>query len=161
MITNELSIPEYIEGIPTEKKRSKERVALIKRYYQCLWRILQIKGQGNWIVNDFLGTNIYIVERESDKKTVYAASNNWQSTCAVKYLEEVVSKATKIDDGPIYSRPKGKTQKANGYKDIVVLHHKVSVKHHPNLNFLAKLTIGVKANGKHIQYCVNKVERIK
>ncbi len=158
---NNNDLPEYIEGIPTEKKRSKERVALIRCYYGCLWRMLQRKGRKNCVFNSFLGTDVYIVENESDKKTIYAASKNWQSTYAVKHLEEVVSKATKLDDGPIYGLPKGNTQKANGYKNIVVLHHKLSVKKHPNLNFTAKLTIGVKANGKHIQYCVNKVEWTK
>ncbi len=32
----------------------------------------------------FLGVNVFIVEKESDKKTIYAASKNWQSTYAVK-----------------------------------------------------------------------------
>ena len=33
------------------------------------------------------------MEKESDKKTIYAASKNWQSTFAVKHLSEVVVKA--------------------------------------------------------------------
>ena len=26
------------------------------------------------------------------------------------------------------------------------------------LNFMVKLTIGIKSDGKHVQYCVNKIE---
>lgn len=40
-----------------------------------------------------LGVDIYIVENESDKKTINTASKNWQSTFAVKYLEDVVVKS--------------------------------------------------------------------
>ena len=39
------------------------------------------------IFNDYLGVYIHIIENESDKKTINAASHNWQSTFAVKHLE--------------------------------------------------------------------------
>ena len=123
-----------------------------------LWKKLQKEGQSNSVYNEFLGVDVFIVEKESDKKTIYAASKNWQSTYAVKHLEEVISKATKLDDGPIYDLPKGNTQKANGYKNIAVLHYMFTDDQKPYLNFVAKLTIGIKADNKHIQYCINKVE---
>ena len=50
------------------------------------------------------------------------------------------------------------TQKANGYKNIAVLHYMFTDDQKPYLNFVAKLTIGIKADNKHIQYCINKVE---
>ena len=153
-----MEIPEYVYGIPTQKSKSKERVELIRDYYSKLWKKLQKEGRGNSVFNEFLGVEIYIVEKESDKKTIYAASKNWQSTFAVKHLEEVISKATKLGDGPIYDMPKGNTQKANGYKNIAVLHYLFADNDRPYLNFAAKLTIGIKADDKHIQYCVNKVE---
>lgn len=151
-------LPEYIEYIPTQKAKSKERVELIRSYYEKLWKQLQREGRNNRIFNRFLGVDVFIVDKESDKKTIYAASKNWQSTFAVKHLKEVVSEAKKFDDGPIYDRPKGNTQKANGYKNIVVLYHRFINQEHPYLNFVAKLTIGIKADGKHVQYCVNKIE---
>ena len=131
---------------------------LIRDYYSKLWKKLQKEGQSNSVYNEFLGVDVFIVEKESDKKTIYAASKNWQSTYAVKHLEEVISKATKLDDGPIYDLPKGNTQKANGYKNIAVLHYMFTDDQKPYLNFVAKLTIGIKADNKHIQYCINKVE---
>ena len=153
-----MEIPEYVYGIPTQKAKSKERVELIRDYYSKLWKKLQKEGQSNSVYNEFLGVDVFIVEKESDKKTIYAASKNWQSTYAVKHLEEVISKATKLDDGPIYNLPKGNTQKANGYKNIAVLHYMFTDDQKPYLNFVAKLTIGIKADNKHIQYCINKVE---
>lgn len=155
------TLPEIIEGIPTAKKLSKERVALIKKYYTMLWKKLQKTRRQNKIFCNYLGVDVFIVESESDKKTIFAASKNWQSTYAVKHLETVITKAIKLGDGPIYDKPKSNTQKANGYKNMVVLHHKFSNEKYSYLNFMAKLTIGIKADGKHVQYCVNKVECTK
>ena len=153
-----MEIPEYVCGIPTLKAKSKERVELIRDYYSKLWKKLQKEGRSNSIYNDYLGVEVYVIEKESDKKTIYAASKNWQSTYAVKHLEELISKAAKLGDGPVYDLPKGNTQKANGYKNIAVLHYMFTDTHRPYLNFVAKLTIGIKADKKHIQYCINKVE---
>lgn len=66
---------------------------LIRNYYVILWKKLQREGKNNKIFNNYLGVDIYIVENESDKKTINTASKNWQSTFAVKYLEDVVVKS--------------------------------------------------------------------
>ena len=156
-----MKIPENVFGIPTPKNKSKERVGLIRDYYDRLWKKLQKEGRNNSVFNKFLGVDVFIVEKESDKKTIYAASKNWQSTFAVKHLEEVITYASKLGDGPIYDKPKGNTQKANGYKNIVVLHYAFSDEKIPYLNFHVKLTIGIKADNKHVQYCINKVECVQ
>ena len=70
-----MEIPEYIEGIPTGKIKSKERVELIRIYYSKLWKRLQKEGRGNYVFNDFLGVNIYIVEKESDNKHIQYCIN--------------------------------------------------------------------------------------
>ena len=80
-------LPEYVHGIPTAKNRSRERRDLITNYYSNLWKKLQREGKRNMIFNDYLGVYIHIIENESDKKTINAASHNWQSTFAVKHLE--------------------------------------------------------------------------
>ena len=69
-----MEIPEYVNGIPTKKTKSKERVQLINEYYSKLWKKLQKEGRSNSVFNKFLGVNVYVVEKESDKKTIYAAS---------------------------------------------------------------------------------------
>lgn len=38
-------LPEYIEYIPTQKAKSKERVELIRSYYEKLWKQLQREGR--------------------------------------------------------------------------------------------------------------------
>lgn len=93
-------LPEFINGIPTAKHRSRERRSLIAKYYSNLWKKLQKEGRRNTIFNDFLGVNIYIIENESNKKTTNTASMNWQSTYALQHLEEVVQKANRIKQVP-------------------------------------------------------------
>ena len=62
------ALPEFINGIPTAKNRSRERRSLIAKYYSNLWKKLQKEGRKNTIFNDYLGVCIYIVENESNNK---------------------------------------------------------------------------------------------
>lgn len=152
------TLPEKIDGIPTEKHNVKERFELILSYYEKLWKDLQREGKGNSIRNKFLDAEVFIVKNESDKKTAREAMHNWKSTYAVKHLREIVENAQPIDGLPLFSSIKGGTQKKNGYKNMVLLYYVFENKEFPYLNFLAKLTIGVTASLKHIQYSVNKIE---
>ena len=155
---NKNNLPEYIKGIPTAKNRSRERMILIKDYYSKLWKQLQREGKGNKIFNDYLGVDVYIAENESDKKTINSASKNWQSTYAVKYLYDIVINAVGDENQPVYVGIKTGTQTYNGYKNMAILYYDFVNNEHDYLNFKAKLTIGIKANNKHVQYCVNKIE---
>ena len=152
------NLPEYISGIPTAKNRSRERRSLISKYYSNLWKKLQRQGRKNMIFNDYLGVNIYIVENESDKKTINTASMKWQSTFAVKHLEKIVKNARGDENLPIYENTKKGTQTKNGYKNIAILYFDFVNEHLSYLNFKVKLTIGIRADNKHVQYCVNKIE---
>ena len=156
-----METPEYIEGIPTEKKRVKERFELIKSYYENLWRDLQRVTGSNYIHNIFLNADVYIVKNESDKKTSREALHNWKSTYAVKHLREVVKNASSIEGLPLFSSIKDGVQKKNGYKNMILLYYQFKNEQIDYLNFTVKLTIGVTASQKHIQYSVNKVEVAK
>ena len=153
-----METPEYIEGIPTEKKRSKERFALIMDYYERLWKQLQRENNSNYIRNKFLNANVFIVKNESDKKTAREALHNWKSTYAVKHLKQVVEEAKPMDNLPLFVSRKEGEQKRNGYKNMILLYYDFQNGDKPYLNFRIKLTIGVMTGGKHIQYCVNKIE---
>ena len=59
---------------------------------------------------------------------------------------------------PLFSSIKDGAQKKNGYKNLILLYYKFEDEQKPYLNFMVKLTIGVTASSKHIQYSVNKVE---
>ena len=152
------TLPEYIQCIPTAKNKSRERMNLIKKYYSDLWKKLQ-REKGKYIIfNDYLGVDVYIIEKESDKKTINAASRNWQSTYAVKHLYDVVKLANCDDNTTIFFKPKEGTQTENRYKNIAVLYYDFVNKDFDYLNFKVKLTIGIRSDNKHIQYCVNKIE---
>ena len=153
-----METPEFIEGIPTEKKKVKERFELIRSYYEKLWKDLQRNSGSNCIHNKFLDANIYIVKNESDKKTAREALYNWKSTYAVKHLKQVVENASSMEGMPLFSSIKSIVQKKNGYKNMILLYYKFENEEKTYLNFVVKLTIGVTASDKHIQYCVNKVE---
>ena len=153
-----METPEFIEGIPTEKKKVKERFELIRSYYEKLWKDLQRNSGSNCIHNKFLDANIYIVKNESDKKTAREALHNWKSTYAVKHLKQVFENASSMEGMPLFSSIKSVVQKKNGYKNMILLYYKFENEEKTYLNFVVKLTIGVTASDKHIQYCVNKVE---
>ena len=151
-------LPDFISGIPTAKNKSRERRSLIAKYYSNLWKRLQREGHNYRIYNDYLGVDVYILEKESDKKTINAASKNWQSTLAVKHLYDIVINATGDENQPVYVSVKTGTQTYNGYKNMAILYYDFVNIERDYLNFRAKLTIGVKANDKQVQYCVNKIE---
>ena len=162
-------IPEFIEGIPTKKSRKDERTELVKGYYKELWRRLDREnsirlniGQnpedsGRYIIND-LGIKIHVQEGLSDKKAINGSVNNWQSTYAVKHLYRIVKKAKPLDKK--YDNPKS-SQKKKGFKKMMILYYQFSNSKFDYLNFTVKLTIGIRAMGKHIQYAVNKIETKK
>ena len=150
--------PEYVEGIPTEKTKSPERRRLIEGYYESLWKELQRENGTNGISNSFLGVNVIVKKGESDKKTINRASADWKSTFAVKHLKQVIISAHGKENAPVYVEPKTGTQKKNGYKNIAILYHEFIHPETAYLNFTVKLTIGIKSDGRHVQYCVNKIE---
>ena len=110
------------------------------------------------IHNRFLDADVYIVKNESDKKTAREALHNWKSTYAVKHLRKVVEEAQPLDGMPLFASVKKGVQKKNGYKNMILLYYTFENEENAYLNFTAKLTIGVTASQKHIQYSVNKVE---
>ena len=57
-----------------------------------------------------------------------------------------------------FDNPKNGTQKKNGYKQMLILYYTFTNNEHDYLNFTIKLTIGIKADDKHVQYSVNSIE---
>ena len=151
-------IPEYISEIPTKKNCKLERVKLINKYYSDLWKRLQREVNSNYVQNNYLQADVYIVKNESDKKARAESANNWQSTFAVKHLYQVIRDAKPLNGKIELSEPKDGTQKKNGYKKMLILYYRFEDTERFYMNFMVKLTIGIKANKKHIQYAVNKVE---
>lgn len=152
-------IPLFIEGIPTVKNSSRERREFIKNEYIRLIEKLQRTRGKKAIYNDYLQVDVYIIMRESEKKASNSAAFNWQSTFAVKHLEQVIKEAVPIEGRPIYTLPKtsGK-QKEFGYVNIATLYYNFVSHETEYLNFTVKLVLGIKSDGRHIQYSINKIE---
>ena len=156
-----METPEYIEGIPTEKNASRKRREIIKDEYIHLIERLQKKRGKKAVFNEFLQTDVYIIMRESEKKASNSAAFNWQSTFAVRHLETIIKEAVPIEGKPIYSLPKfsGK-QKEFRYVNMATLYYYFRSSDYKYLNFTIKLVMGIKNDGRHIQYSVNKIEMI-
>jgi hypothetical protein len=156
-----METPEYIEGIPTEKNATRKRREIIKDEYIHLIERLQKKRGKKAVFNEFLQTDVYIIMRESEKKASNSAAFNWQSTFAVRHLETIIKEAVPIEGKPIYSLPKfsGK-QKEFRYVNMATLYYYFRSSDYEYLNFTIKLVMGIKNDGRHIQYSVNKIEMI-
>ena len=156
-----IEIPEHVEGIPTKKHASARRREIIKNEYIKLIGRLQSQYGKKAVFNEFLQTDVYIIMRESEKKASNSAAFNWQSTYAVKHLETIIKEAVPLEGKPIYTLPKstGK-QKEFKYVNMATLYYGFHSSEHDYLTFTIKLVMGIKSDGRHVQYSVNKIELI-
>jgi len=151
--------PKTINGIPTEKNATEQRREIVKNtYFELLERLQRTKGKKT-VYNDFLGVNVYILMRESGKKASNSSTKNWQSTYAVKNLEKIIKNAKPLPNIPIYKTPKntGK-QKEFNYVNLATLFYEFKCEKLDYMNFTVKLTLGIKNDGRHIQYSISKIE---
>jgi len=156
-----MEIPPIIEGINTDKNASEQRRNLIRQtYIDLLQRLQQTKGK-KAVFNDFLGVDVYIIMRESEQKTSNSGAHNWQSTYAVIYLEKVIKNAKAKEGVPVYSTPKTGKQLSFKYVNMAIMFYEFKSEEYDYLNFTVKLTLGIKNDGRHIQYSVNKVDIVK
>jgi len=154
-----MEIPEFVFGIPTDKHASAQRRKIIKAEYIKLIEKLQNKYGKKAVFNEFLQTDVYIIMRESEKKASNSVAFNWQSTYAVKHLETIIKEAVPMEGKPIYTLPKstGK-QKDFKYVNMATLYYAFHSSEYEHLNFTIKLVMGIKSDGRHVQYSVNKIE---
>jgi len=156
-MNNEL--PKTIDGIPTDKNATEQRREIVKNtYLELLERLQRIKGE-KVVYNDFLNVEVYVSMRESGKKASNSSTKNWQSTYAVKNLEKIIKDAKPLPDVPIYKVPKttGK-QKEFNYVNLATLFYEFESDEFDYMNFTVKLTLGIKNDGRHIQYSISKIE---
>ena len=161
MQDNKQELPEFIQGLATKKSQVLQRREVIKKeYLKLLDRLGKKNGKNKKFVhNDFLDVDVYITMHESGKKASYTSAFNWQSTYAVKHLEQVIKYATQRDGEPIYYLPKntGKQQEFK-YVNMAKLYYDFVDENLDYLNFTVKLILGIKSDGRHIQYSVNKID---
>jgi len=156
-----MEIPKLIDGIPTDKNANEHRRDIIRQTYMKLLQYLQQTKGKKAVFNHFLGVDVYIIMRESEQKTSNSGANNWQSTYAVIHLQKVIENAKAKEGVPVYSLPKTGKQKSFKYVNMAVLFYEFQSEEFDYLNFTVKLTLGIKNDGRHIQYSVNKVDIVK
>jgi len=155
------SVPEYIStnlqgtnlifNIPTSKRVECRpiRREIVEIAYK---RVLSCLQGNNYIKNDFLGENIYIIFRESYLKASNNAVRNWQTTYAILKIYDVIKYA--VPNGLDFKSEviKSGGQSKNKYVELIKLKYAFRNIRKTYLNFDVEVIIGKKTNGKHVQY---------
>jgi hypothetical protein len=154
-------LPNYIFGISTNKSDVEQRRDIVKKEYPLLLSKLMNKTGKKKIHNDLLNVEVDLVMREGGKEATNRSTFNWQSTYAVLNLETVVTKAVPKEKEPIYVLPKEVgNQKAYKYVNMAVLYYDFVDVEKWYMNFTVRLILGIKSDGRHIQYSINKIDAI-
>ena len=155
-------LPEYIAGIVTAKSAINQRREFVSNEYKMLLGRLMNKKGKKTIHNDFLNVEVQLIYGEGGKEATNRGVFNWQSAYAVLNLETIVKKATAKEGHPIYIPAKNTgNQKNYKYVNMAVLYYDFVDKEKDYMNFTAKLVLGIKNDGRHIQYSVTKVDIAK
>jgi hypothetical protein len=154
-------LPEFIQGIATKKSEAEQRREIVKKEYTKVLDKLGKKNGANkkFIHNDFLDVDVWFVMREGGKEATRNSVYNWQSTYALLHLETIVKKAKAKEGLPIYSPAKQTGKQARlQYVNMATLYYEFVDAEKEYLNFTAKLMLGIKNEGTHIQYSITKIE---
>ncbi|GHT47976.1 hypothetical protein FACS189440_10340 [Bacteroidia bacterium] len=157
--TNFNPIPQIICGIETDKIAMAQRRIIVEKEYKSLLEKLKRTTGKKTVHNDFLNVDVSLVMAEGGKEATNRSTFNWQSTYAVKKLEMVIKNAVALDGEPIYVPAKDTgNQKRYKYVNLAVLYYTFKSEKYQYLNFIVKLTLGVKKDGKHVHYSINKID---
>ncbi len=162
------TVPEFVETnlqytkqrfkIPTNTNkefRNTRRIIIREAYKQLLSKL---NGK-NYIKNNFLDEDIYIIWKESFQKASNNATRCWQTTYAVLKLPEIIKNAKPFDENYRSKDIKAGNQTKNGYVEIIKLRYAFNSKQIAYMNFTIELVIGKKKNGKHVQYSLEHIKK--
>jgi len=154
-------LPEFISGIATDKKEiAQRRFKLTQEYKLLLARLMNRNGRKT-IFNEYLKVDVHLVMREGGKEATNRSSFNWQSAFAILNIETIIRKAIPKEGQSVYVLPKETgNQKAYKYVKMVVLYYEFKDDQKWYMNFTVRLMLGVKNDGRYIQYSVNKIDMI-
>jgi hypothetical protein len=156
-----LELPEFIAEIPTDKNSVKQRREIIIKAYQALLSDLMNKTKKKVIRNDYLGVEVHLLMHEGGKEATNRGAFNWQSTYAILKLKTIVKHATATENDVIYIPAKTTgNQKEHKYVNLALLYYDFVDKDKVYMNFRVKLILGIKNDGRHVQYSVNKIDII-
>ena len=162
-IQEKQELPEFIKGIATAKDNAsiaQRREFVIKTYKALLGKLANQKGSKT-IYNKFLNANVHLIMREGGKEATNRNAFNWQSAYAILELETIIKNAAPRDGECIFVPAKNTgNQKAHKYVNMAILYYTFVDVEKDYMNFTVRLTLGIKSDGRHIQYSVNKVDTI-
>jgi len=157
------TLPEYIKGIATAKDNesiAQRREFVLKAYKSLLEKLANQKGRKT-IYNKFLGVEVHLIMREGGKEATNRNAFNWQSAYAILELETIINNAVPMDGESIFVPAKNTgNQKAHKYVNMAILYYTFVDAERWYMNFMVRLTLGIKSDGRHIQYSVNKVDTV-
>jgi len=160
---NQQELPKFIKGIATAKDNAsiaQRREFVIKTYKLLLGKLANQKGSKT-IYNKFLGVDVHLIMREGGKEATNRNAFNWQSAYAILELETIIKNAVPMNDENIFVPAKNTgNQKAHKYVNMAFLYYTFVDVEKNYMNFTVRLTLGIKSDGRHIQYSVNKVDTI-
>jgi len=106
--------------------------------------------------NDFA-----LIMREGGKEATNRNAFNWQSAYAILELETVIKNAVPMNGKSIFVPAKNTgNQKVHKYVNMAILYYTFVDLEKNYMNFTVRLMLGVKSDGRHIQYSVNKVDTV-
>ena len=154
-------LPEYISGIATDKNALNQRRKFVSDKYKLLLsRLMNEKGTKS-IYNDFLNVEVQLIYGEGGKEATNRGAFNWQSAYAILKLETIIKKATATakEEEPVYIPAKNTgNQKNYKYVNMAVLYYDFADNEKWYMNFTVKLVLGIKNDGRHVHYCVSKID---
>ena len=168
IINNDIILPDYIETnlqytdklyrIPTSDNVENRpiRRKIIESAYKTL--LSQMMGK-NYIKNDFLDENIYIIWKESFQKASNNATRYWQTTYAVLKLPDVLKYAKPFDENYRSCDIKDGNQKKNRYVELIKLRYTFNSKTEDYKNFTVEVVIGKKSDGRNVQYSLEYIKK--
>lgn len=164
IVTNDdLVLPDYIESnlqytnknfrIPTANgvETRPIRRFIVETSYKTM--LSQMQGN-NFIKNEFLNENVYLVFRESYLKASNNSVRNWQSTYAVLHLYDVIKYAVPENEIYITKDIKRGFQQNNHYKELYKLVYNFKNEYITYMNFPVEIVFGRKTTGKLVQYSI-------
>ena len=163
MTPNSILLPEFIVTnlqytkdcfkIPTTDDVAARPIR--RKIIETAYKSLLSKMQGNnFIKNDFLDENIYILFRESYLKASNNAVRCWQSTYAILHIYDVIKYATPKDANYITNDIKQGFQKSNHYEKLYKLMYNFRNENIPYMNFPVEILLGRKTTGILVQYSI-------
>ena len=140
---------------PSKEVRSTRRDIIREAYKQLLSKL---NGK-NFIRNNFLNENIYIIWKESFQKASNNATRNWQTTYAVLKLPEIIKHSKPFDENYRCVDIKEGSQMKNRYVELIKLRYTFNNRKLDYMNFTIEVLIGKKMNGMHVQYSLEYIKK--